>query len=232
MPERKPQQQRGHARRQAVVEGAARVFDRVGYGGASLSDIARESGTTQGSMYFYFPSKEELALAVINEQNARTFAALAEVGAGNGSYLALIAASRVIAQHLVTDAVVRAGIRLSLDQGTLSVPTTQFYRDWIGSVGEQLAAAVAEGELRSDIDSDELGRSVVSYFTGAQLVSNVLTSREDLLSALRTMWNVLTLAIVVPERQADVSAFVEQAFSEDSDATDLLSAASAEVEPA
>ncbi|MFZ4893339.1 ScbR family autoregulator-binding transcription factor [Plantibacter sp. Mn2098] len=215
MPERKPQQQRGHERRQAVVEGAARVFDRVGYGQASLSDIARESKTTQGSMYFYFPSKEELALAVINEQNSRTFAALADVPNDDGSFCALVAASRIIAEHLTTDAVVRAGIRLSLEQGTLSMPTTEFYRKWIASVSEQLEEAVKEGYVRPDIEREGLGRSTVSYFTGVQLVSNVLSQRSDLLSALETMWKLMTLAVIVPERQEQVTAFIERTFDND-----------------
>ena len=46
-------------RRDAVVDMAAAVFAQHGYHGASTSLIARRAGIRQGSLYYYFSSKEE-----------------------------------------------------------------------------------------------------------------------------------------------------------------------------
>ena len=145
---REPQQQRGHDRRDAVLEGAARVFDEVGFGESTLKQITIASGATIGSVYFYFPAKEDMALAIIAEQNRRTFEAMAAVGAGHGGMETLIRASHAVADQLLTDPIVRAGIRLSLEQGTLSAPTGQFYREWIDSVTALVRQAGDAGELR------------------------------------------------------------------------------------
>jgi len=212
---RAPQQQRGHERREALLEGAARVFDRSGFAQASLSEIATEGGATMGSLYFYFPSKEQLALAIIEEQNARTFRSLEAAGQGRDPLQTLLHGSKAIADQLITDAVVRAGIRLSLEQGTLSTPTNGFYREWIGGITAVFEQAVAEGELRSDFAAADLSRMVVATFTGTHVVSNVLTGRADLYRSLRVMWGVVLRGMVPGNRLdgylADAAALFDDA---------------------
>jgi TetR/AcrR family transcriptional regulator, mexJK operon transcriptional repressor len=52
-------------RRQAIIDGAGRVFARDGYEGASMAQIAREVGVSKGTLYNYFPSKAALFSAFI-----------------------------------------------------------------------------------------------------------------------------------------------------------------------
>lgn len=211
MAAREPQQQRGHARRQAVLDGAARVFERVGFAQASLADIARESGATTGSVYFYFPSKEDMALAIIEEQNARTLAAVAP---GEGRVLEqLVGASKDVADQILTDPLVRAGLRLSLEQGVLSAPTAQFYISWMDAVAQALGAAAADGELTGGIPVPELARTLITYFTGVQLVSNVLDDRQSLYSSLAVMWKVVLPAIATEECRPRLLGLAEGLFS-------------------
>jgi AcrR family transcriptional regulator len=50
-----------------IVEAARERFLHQGVDGASLREIAREAGTSIGMVYYYFPSKDDLLLAVIEE---------------------------------------------------------------------------------------------------------------------------------------------------------------------
>src|SRR6266542_5199650 len=63
-----PATDRGEITRRHILEVAALAFAREGYSGASLNDIIKEAGTTKGGFYFHFPSKEELALAVLRHK--------------------------------------------------------------------------------------------------------------------------------------------------------------------
>jgi AcrR family transcriptional regulator len=47
-------------RRQEVAEAAVRVFNRLGYKGASLSAVASELGVDRATLYYYFSSKEQM----------------------------------------------------------------------------------------------------------------------------------------------------------------------------
>jgi AcrR family transcriptional regulator len=60
-----PPTERGTRTRQALVAAARRVFERVGYLDARLTDITREANCSTGSFYTYFASKEEIFAAVL-----------------------------------------------------------------------------------------------------------------------------------------------------------------------
>lgn len=54
-------------RAQQIVDAAARVMARKGYGGTTMKDIAAEAGVAPGLIHYYFDSKEDLLLAVTGE---------------------------------------------------------------------------------------------------------------------------------------------------------------------
>lgn len=55
---------RTEAKREAIVEAAAAVFLESGFEGASMTQIATRAGSSKRTLYGYFPSKEELFVAV------------------------------------------------------------------------------------------------------------------------------------------------------------------------
>lgn len=59
-------------RRRMVLNAAAELFADQGYDGTSIRDIARRVGLLPGSVYHYFPSKDELYLSVHREGFERT----------------------------------------------------------------------------------------------------------------------------------------------------------------
>ncbi len=54
-------------RRRDVLDAARRVFARRGFAAAKISDIASVAGISHGLVHHYFPSKEALFVAVIEE---------------------------------------------------------------------------------------------------------------------------------------------------------------------
>ena len=55
------------ARRELILNAAAELFVERGYGGTSMRDIAARVGLLAGSVYHYYPAKENLFLAVQRE---------------------------------------------------------------------------------------------------------------------------------------------------------------------
>lgn len=56
------------ARRQSILEVAREVFMEDGFAAASMSSIASRVGGSKGTLYNYFPSKQELFKAVIRSE--------------------------------------------------------------------------------------------------------------------------------------------------------------------
>ena len=53
--------------REKILQGAFAVLSRQGYENASIKDIAEEAGVAQGLVHYYFKSKQQLVLAVLDE---------------------------------------------------------------------------------------------------------------------------------------------------------------------
>ncbi|MHA1152035.1 MAG: TetR/AcrR family transcriptional regulator [Alphaproteobacteria bacterium] len=58
---------RAHNRRAEILDAAARLFARQGFHATSMREIAAASGMLPGSLYYHFPSKDGLLLAVYEE---------------------------------------------------------------------------------------------------------------------------------------------------------------------
>ncbi len=59
-------------KRQAILDAAAQCFAEKGYNETTVDDIAKASGTSKGSIYIYFKSKEEL-FHLLNEKRTEKY---------------------------------------------------------------------------------------------------------------------------------------------------------------
>ena len=192
-------QDRAKATRDAILSGAASVFEELGYGRASLSQVAERAGVTKGALYFHFQSKDELARAVIAEQH-RFFTA------GNASVLSqalpplesMILLCRTFALNLLQNPIVRAGTRLTLEASIFHEDVRQPYQDWVDVMGRLAAQAQGRGQIRRDIDAAAFARLVVASLTGVQIMSSVLTGRDDLVERVEQMWELMLPGVVTP----------------------------------
>ena len=76
---RAPQRRRGRLRVAAILEAGAEAFREKGYAAVTMTEIAARSGTTFGSLYRFFPSKEALANALLAQYAERALDRLAEL---------------------------------------------------------------------------------------------------------------------------------------------------------
>ena len=53
-------------RRQAMVETAARLFAELGYDGCEMERVAGDLKIAKGTLYLYFPGKQELFFACVD----------------------------------------------------------------------------------------------------------------------------------------------------------------------
>lgn len=55
-----------------ILDGARSAFLDLGYGGASVDEIARRAGVSKGTLYAHYADKQRLFAAVVEEQAGRT----------------------------------------------------------------------------------------------------------------------------------------------------------------
>ncbi|WP_225737166.1 TetR/AcrR family transcriptional regulator [Dyella acidiphila] len=74
---RVPQRQRGHERVAALLEAAASCFVEKGYDATTMTEVAARAGASIGSLYQFFPTKEVLAQALVEQYAQAVYAELA-----------------------------------------------------------------------------------------------------------------------------------------------------------
>ena len=76
-----PRQRRKEARPQELLEAALALFVEKGFAATRTEEVAARAGVSKGTLYLYFPSKEELLKAVIRHTLSADIAAGAAMAA-------------------------------------------------------------------------------------------------------------------------------------------------------
>jgi AcrR family transcriptional regulator len=76
-PRKLPQQDRSHMTVEAILEATTHILTEEGYDKANTNRIAERAGISIGSLYQYFPNKESLIVALM-EQHSNEIAELVE----------------------------------------------------------------------------------------------------------------------------------------------------------
>ncbi|MGC2655061.1 MAG: TetR/AcrR family transcriptional regulator [Mycobacterium sp.] len=188
-------QVRSEATRQKIIDAAIDVFNEVGYTAAGRGEIIERAGMTKGALYHHFDSMESLASAIIDEGAEVILAALGSMSASSPALENMVHGTFVIAELLASDRVARASDQLILTLGKFNEAAFRVYTTWLEVMSTEARRAIAEGDLRADLDVDVVSESIVGAMYGNQLLCKA-TSSSDLTGRLSRMWELLFPALV------------------------------------
>ncbi|CAD5990913.1 ScbR family autoregulator-binding transcription factor [Agreia sp. COWG] len=200
-------QARAEATRGAIVQAAGLVFARTSYAAATLTQVIAQAGVTQGSLYFHFDSKQDLALEVVRLQHERSIAVGMNFLAGDGPGLdALVELSSALAHQMKTDPIVTGGLRLTTESPELFPEyVKEPYTDWISTGEALIRRAQDDGDIALSLDAHSWAGVVIACFTGVQVVSQAMSRWDDLFPRLELMWHALLPSMVSGRRAGDVA---------------------------
>lgn len=163
--------------RAAIMAAARKLFAEVGYFNCRISDIAQQAGMSQGNVYWYFPSKEELLKAVLSDAFQSFGEVMAQAALGNGSARQKLDALVDGLMAYASQGSEFAGILISImghggDEmfTRLGFDMRQIGLGYTQSVLAILIQAQAEGILQADLDPMPLTMMFFGLFNGLNLV--------------------------------------------------------------
>ncbi len=180
-------QDRAVETRRRILVGAAAVFDRRGFVAATLDEILEEIGVSKGALYFHFKGKDEVARAIIAEDNR--WAAVFDRLVTDRPIQDIIDVTHALARALIDDPLLRASFRMAVEYGTFDRPeefTT--YNVWSQRLLEAFERASSSSHLLPDVDAAAAVDFLVTSFTGMQIVSQVVSGRTDLPERVASWW--------------------------------------------
>ncbi|OEV09250.1 ScbR family autoregulator-binding transcription factor [Streptomyces nanshensis] len=191
----KPLQRRAKVRRQEILNAAAQLFAVRGYKATTIEEICELSKSTQGALYYHFPSSPKFKLAKEVMMLQRDAVTLPD---GPDGLHRLLAMNAYLARELQTNKILQAGVRLAIEQEEIGFTDVAPYMEWVGVFETQLKAAEAKGELRDGVDPHRAAMTIVGSFSGVQHLSKLCENRADLPERIQDLWNLMLRGIARP----------------------------------
>jgi AcrR family transcriptional regulator len=154
---------KGAQTRRAILEAAISRFGREGFRATSVADIARDAGVGATAAYAYFPNKEALFLAALDEDAAAVITeGLSTVSAGLGledwRQILLVTLVQEVDRHPLARRVL-AGLEPDVTDRVLEIPALAELRK---ACTERLREEQLAGTVRPDIDPQAIGNGLVA----------------------------------------------------------------------
>jgi AcrR family transcriptional regulator len=163
-----------------IVHAARERFLLDGVDGASLRGIARDAKTNIGMIYYYFPTKDDLFLAVVEEVYAGLLAGFEQALVPDAPFAERIR-RLYVRMGKIDEAefkVMRLVVREALISSTrLDRIIQRFLRGHIPLILRTVADGVAEGALRRDVHPALFGVAVLAIGGPPQLAGRVARDR-------------------------------------------------------
>ena len=200
-------QQRGVARREAILRAATEVFAAHGYRGGSLTLIGERAGLTPAGVLRHFGSKQALLLEVLADRDRRAATIAEELAAlppldairGMVRYAELcesepgIAALFIVlqAEHLESAGEARQ----------FFLQRSRFLR---ALVVDLLSTGQQDGTIRTGIDLPRVASELIAFMDGASLLWLLDRERQSLIRLYRTYLDRLAAELAAPRTVTSV----------------------------
>ncbi|MEW6323906.1 MAG: TetR family transcriptional regulator C-terminal domain-containing protein [Nitrospirota bacterium] len=188
---------RQSAKREQIIEQAAKLVHLKGFHHTSVDDILEASGAGKGQFYHYFQSKNELGLAIIDWGAGRMRSTLLEkVEQGQG----LEAIQWMLRCVLETARAARCNGgcplgNLAAEMSDVHEPfrrrLAEVFESWRAVVARTLAAAQRRGEIGPDADVANLSSLILSTVEGAILLAKVQHDARVMERSFEGLWECM-----------------------------------------
>jgi AcrR family transcriptional regulator len=181
------------ATRARIVEAARQLFFEQGYHATGMAQILKTAGARSGSLYHFFPSKEELLVAVLERYKellhpavlhpayARTTDPIERVFAVLDGYRRLLEAT----DFELGCPIGNVAIENSNTHPAVRRLVTENFEAWAAAVAQSISEAGSR--LPRDIDPVRLGRHVLAVMEGAVMLARAYRSFEPFDDAVRQL---------------------------------------------
>lgn len=185
---------KGTAKREAILEAALEVFGEVGLHGSSLREIASRVGVSHQSLMHYFPTKNELLMAVLRRRDERLRRHFADEGGMSIAELISVAEVNVRIPDVIA-LYNMASAEATFEDHPAHEYYSEFYQKLIDSMSTYIQRAEARGLLREGWTARDAARAILGLVDGLQL--QWLYDRDDVRVA-ETVKLLVSALISVP----------------------------------
>jgi AcrR family transcriptional regulator len=153
-PKAKPQSKSAVARpdpRRRILDAAAQCFTRLGFHGASMQEICAAAEMSPGALYRYFPSKEAIIIAIVEEERAARASLLSHLETAPSFVAGLVAMGQAHFSGEVPMVCAELGPEISAEAARNPILKAKF-DEVEAEMDDAFRAAIEAGKARGEID--------------------------------------------------------------------------------
>jgi TetR/AcrR family transcriptional repressor of nem operon len=179
--------------RQGLLQAASQEIYTSGFRGASVDKILDAAQVTKGALYHYFPSKEALGHAVLDEVIAaggwekwqhRLQTSYDPISA----LIQAVQATSFLPEHVNGGcALNNLAQELSPVDETFRKRLSALFEDWQSEIAKALRRGQQRGLVRNDVDVEEVGTFIVAVYEGYLSLAKTLQDAALLQSCVRNI---------------------------------------------
>lgn len=170
---------KGELTKERILSEATQLFHEKGFGTTSISDILSATELKKGSLYFHFPSKEEIGLAVLEKAKEGFKGAMDSslVGATPGECLTHYFES-VFKKHKKSKfhkgcLFGNTALEVSDSEEGYAQIIESIFAQWLERLEDVIADAQGQGQVRDDLDANMLAHHIVATIEGGIMLSKL-----------------------------------------------------------
>lgn len=194
--------------RERLVAAALELFSERTYSSVGVAEISARAGVQKGSFYYFFPSKEALALAVVNEHWARQRSDWTRILNGDGTVLERLRSLFEATAKYQADALQGTGSVTGCLFGNLALEVSsindsirkrlqEIFDEQVAIIESHLAKAASAGDI--DLaDVHAAAKSIVAQLEGLILFAKLFNDPAQ----LDSMWANSLRLLGLKERPA------------------------------
>jgi len=174
------------------------VFAERGYADTTMAQLIERSGLTKGAFYFHFSSKEQLALAVIEEKQRQWIDSVVQAISAEPRAFDRLRAVALALVKVHRDPSAFSVSRLTRDLARVagvSDVVRDHMRTWVGLVAGLIGQAQAEGDLPEAIDADDFAAVLVAATDGLKDLGALIDSPSRARRAYERRMNTLVTLV-------------------------------------
>jgi TetR/AcrR family transcriptional repressor of nem operon len=172
-------------KREHIIKTAAGLVHVKGFNNTSIDDILREGDIGKGQFFYYFKNKEELGYAILESQARSTAeriwdpALTSDLNPLSKIFRLLDNVVKVHRERRCTGGcpIGNMAMEMSDIHEGFRTRVDGIFHSWAHRIRETLREGVETGQLKADLNADELSDFVVASIQGAILLC---TTRKDL----------------------------------------------------
>lgn len=178
----------GQRQRERIIEAAAACFSERGYHQTSVQEICDAARLSKGGLYTYFPSKDELLAAVVQESFLGMLAEAQAAAAGAGTAVEKFERVAAMVESRLTSGrpspVHSPQLQLEIwaeasKNSRLRELCSQSYARWTAFIAGLLRQGIGQGLIRSDVDPEAIAAILIGAFDGLSLQESITRTQPD-----------------------------------------------------